>query len=327
MVTFGADWVLRLWDLGGPRPKQTTACPFTDVDKPTTSAYTDPISYLHFAPGGDLLVGSGFDKQQAWLWRLRGRVVEPLGSFRIGPSEYLFWAGFSPQGELLLTGRKSEDGTRQPWLARYRLGQGQKQPKRLATHLLGKPGQGLGDTLEVMPSFSADGRRLALATRTGIFLWDWHPRRKQLASLEMDPNRPGRYRATIGGIALAPDGAEVTTAGLENISDTPEFTQLVGLHFWGLQGGQLKSRATWQEEYKGDEPHGVAFALGGKALLVSWGQRCVLLDRASQAKQWSWSPPGGMGMAALAPDGRHVARRTPMEPSTSSASRRPASPE
>lgn len=299
LATVGVDRMLRLWDLGGARPKQ----------KATYSLGSVGESYrFQFGPGGDILVDPASNGQQIRLWRLRGQRLEPLASFRVRDREYVDWAGFSPQGELLLAGfKKCEEGNQQPWLAVYQLEQGRKQPQRRATYLLGEPRQGYGTSVDLAPAFSADGRRVALPTRTSVFLWDWYPRRKQRASLRMDPKRPGWPCAMIWGMALSPDGEEIVTAGTEDVR-MPDLLQLAGLHFWGLQGGQLKSRGTIQKEADNTYgPHGVDFVLGGKALLFTWDERYTLVDRTSCAKQWSWIAPAGKGQVTQAPDGRHVA--------------------
>jgi hypothetical protein len=148
---------------------------------------------------------------------------------------------------------------------------------------------------------SPDGRRVAVWARWHFRVWDWDGTRGK----EVTAARA--FTDEITDISFAPDKAEMALSGLDEEKDEKGETHEVGrVKFWSLGGrGPLE-----REVLPAPKVTSVDYALGGAGLLtMSNYVACTLRDRKSGKVLWRWQPPPGHWtyIAAVAPDGRHIA--------------------
>ncbi len=251
--------------------------------------------------------------------------IARFGTIRLrhADSEYIACAAVSPDGKLIASG----DGVSQI----LRLGRRCEEPShiRLWDAVTGREVRRFGgDTFCIDGlAFSPDGKRLASAegrvrlwdVATGKQLWETEGRTARVA---FSPN--GKQLAVAGGddgtISLldAANGKTTRTwtaapAAVECLVFSPDGKSLgatVGeaVHLWDVATGREVQRIAGKNE--AEKIRSFAFAPGGKALVISWGDGTICLWDVAASKKTLELERSGKQLGhhlAISPDGKTIA--------------------
>jgi WD40 repeat protein len=305
LATLGADGTFRLWDLTASPPAETFVQRFGPDEN---------LESLCFAPDGG--AAACLKKSQhgsdVRVWDLTGKRLRALKPLPIPEGVEVGRIAFAPTRKrlLLVAGAKrlnppQVDIAKELWqttLAIWRTEAAPGTSPVASTFFMGPKVRSPNPYFYPSGlSLSPDGRRLALWSRWEFRLWDWDGTRGK----ELTAGRA--FTEWVYQVSFAPDRAEIALCGEDQEEDEKEETHWLGrVKFWTLGGhGPLE-----REVQAVPKVLSVDYALGGAGLLTmaDYGD-CTLRDRKTGKVQWHWrSPPGRWSsIAAVAPDGRHIA--------------------
>jgi WD40 repeat protein len=263
-----------------------------------------PVAAVAFSSDGQMLV-SASDDGTARLWRVAdGTLVAVLDH-----ADEVTAAAFSPDGTRIVTA--SADGTIALWDGHdgHALAKLEKRSRRVSSVM-----------------FSGDGRRLVAAsfdqtvqladTQSGSTLRSWRPYDKGLNRAVFSPDDkriattsaygpPQLWDAATGALviefkggasgfspAFSPDGALFTAASFDGTA-----------RVWDVAAGSLIATLPHGADH---ELNRVRFSPDGRWVLTAGGHTARLWEAATGKALATFSPPGTVGDAAFAPDGKSI---------------------
>jgi WD40 repeat protein len=302
LASGGNDGLVKVWDIGSDQQAVVLEHP---------KAWT-----VAWSPTGNLLASNSVDEIRIWETITGNKVL----SWPVQPENNVeMWAAWSPDEKYLVTGRwDNQDRAIKIWDA--------TTGEEIATAPVGS-----------RPSWSPDGRFLAIACGRTVEIWD--PLQKEMALLLRG------HKDRIYAVSWSPDGKRLASAGFDGlilIWDSATADNLltlrghqlgkwIGTVAWGPDSKRLASGG-WDQKVKvwdtstGHELHSLDGHTGA-VFSVAWdaeGRRIVSGSKDTTAKIWdaaqgqelltlrghseevssvSWSPDGRC-LATAGPDGQ-----------------------
>lgn len=318
LVTGGADWTVRLWDLAGARP----------VEKFPLRGHWSVAHGARFAPDGRSLA-TGSEDHTLRAWDLTGAAPDQVAQLPFG--ERIYAVAYAPDGKTIATAGHSTQATLWDSARRVKL-----------RSLAGAP------TIIYQIAYTPDGKRVLASSGKELLVWDaasgrevtrFTAHKERIGSFSVSGD--GRYALTGTGFYEYKDGKIVTKDNLPQYLDCT-------LRLFDLQSGALVKEETklkypvysvafapagrqavcslWQSNTrlwdvspeqlkdKGELKTGVTYAHrhvfapdGRRLATVGNEYRLVVYDLQKGSVIWQWAPPEYINGTDFSPDGRYLA--------------------
>jgi WD40 repeat protein len=320
LISGGADWTVRSWDLSGAKPKERF----------TPWSHLSHVYGVDFSPDGQSLV-SGSEDRIVRVWDLT-RAEPRTRNFLKGDPIPIYCVAYSPDGKLVAAGGNST-----------KVRQWDAQTGRDKAYLTPTPGAVYG------LMYSPDGRLLYTRMQKDLAVWDAYKGQDlrhfgigdifiNCAALSPDGKRlltgHGYYLMREGKIVYKKDGTPEYTDCFLRLYETEEARELAvdkshkvpiytaaflgdgrlamsgayeaALRRWEVQPNALAPLTPWKAGT--GYPQTIVPTPDGHAVLTrGLDGSLVVWDLATGKHRFAWTLPETVGGIAISSDGRHVA--------------------